>query len=335
MRHPLPLFISLEHTRDPVGTLQSEFSLTPDETSLCRKLLESHMPPLVRPEILSFLFGVSYRLILSMARNQDLHYRRFRIRKSRGGYRQIEAPRRYLKLTQRWINAHILRKVKVPRSVHGFVPGKNIFTNAQRHLPSKNLMVIDVKDFFPSVSEREVKGIFKNLGYHRRVVNRLTELCTYEGRLPQGAPTSPALANICFAPIDIQLQRLARSWRCKYSRYADDLAFSGQRHFTQRDVRRVGQILNAHGFRINRQKSRIIGSGGRQILAGLVVNQTGLPPRRTRRIWRAMFHQANLNPAGFREQAPKLHGIAAFVNEYNIQLASAYFAIARQTGDQN
>ena len=320
----------MQHAEDLIGTLQEELGLSPSEIAKAKELLEKNLPPLAKPEVLSFLFGVSNRLIYSMSRSSEQYYRVYKVKKRRGGTRQIEAPRRYLKLIQRWIHFHILRTHELPSAVTGFVRGKNIFSNAQPHLPSKNLMVLDIKDFFPSVGWKEVVNIFESFGFPIKVSNLLAGLCTFESRLPQGAPTSPALANLAFLPIDRTLQDLAVSWGCMYTRYADDIAFSRDIPFHRKDMKEVSKIVRQWAFHTNYKKSRIIGSGGRQVLAGLVVNTSGLPPRYKRRRWRAIFHQAANEPTKYLGQSSMLKGIAAFVNEYNNELSTNYFNIADQ-----
>jgi len=329
----LPSYISLQYAEDLIGTLQEELGLGPNDILKARELLDKNLPPLVKPEVLSFLFGISNRLIYSMARSSEQYYRVYKVSKRRGGTRQIEAPRRYLKLIQRWIHFHILRTHELPSTVTGFILGKNIFSNAEPHIPSKNLMVLDIKDFFPSICLKEVVKIFKSFGFPTKVSNLLAGLCTFESRLPQGAPTSPTLANLAFLPVDRALQDLAVSWGCMYTRYADDIAFSRDIPFHRKDMKEVSKIVRQWGFHINYKKSRIIGSGGCQILAGLVVNTSGLPPRYKRRRWRALFHQAAYEPTKYLGQSSKLKGIAAFVNEYNNELSTNYFNIADRVSE--
>ena len=328
----LPPYLSLQYTEDLLVTLQEEFGLDTNELSKATELLDSKLPPLVRPEILSFLFGISYRFIKTMSIDSHKYYRTYRIPKSAGGYRRIEAPRRFLKLIQKWIYINILSTRQLPPVITGFVRGKNIFSNAEPHKPNKNLMVIDIKDFFPSVTYQEVYKVFKSFGFQRKVTTLLTGLCTYNG-LPQGAPTSPVIANLAFNPVDLALQDLAKGWDCNYTRYADDIAFSGNTTFSHKDINAVSQILGQSGFNINTRKTRIIGSGGRQILTGLVVNTCGLPPRDKRRRWRAMFHQASLEPPKYMGQSQSLKGIASFINEYNTELASSYMHIANHISE--
>lgn len=321
--------MSLQYSENPLETLRLEFNLDEGEYTQAQGLLESNLPPLVRPDMLAYIFGISHGLIVAMSRFPDKYYRVYTVNKRGGGMRQVEAPRRFLKTIQKWIYLHILTKKELPIAVTGFTKGKNIFTNAMAHLSSKNLMVIDIENFFPSINQRKIMRVFREFGFTVSVARLLTGLCTIESRLPQGAPTSPALSNIAFAPVDEVLRILAGQWGCVYTRYADDLAFSGDRVFSQPDIEEVANILHEAKLSVNYQKSRIIGSGGRQILAGLVVNQKGFPPRQKRMEWRALFHKVSNNPMGYIGQSSKLRGIASFVNQYDHELAQEYLRIAQ------
>lgn len=143
----LPPFLSLEYSEDITKTLKEEFYLGEAEVAKVKELLNNQVPPVVRPEILSFMFGVSYGLINYLSRSPENCYRVYKISKSKGGTRQIESPRRYLKLIQRWIYENILTKRQLPTYVTGFVRGQSIFTNVQPHLQSRNIMILDINDF--------------------------------------------------------------------------------------------------------------------------------------------------------------------------------------------
>ena len=121
---------------------------------------------------------------------------------------------------------------------------------------------------------------------------------------------------------------LANVWESDYTRYADDIAFSGNIRFSKTEREKAKQIIESAGFSINEDKTRIIGGGGRQILAGLIVNSKGLPPRKKRRQWRAIFHRASLDAKKYSHQSTYLRGIASFVNEYNPVIAKEYSNIA-------
>ncbi|AKG53476.1 retron-type RNA-directed DNA polymerase [Dehalogenimonas sp. WBC-2] len=320
----LPLLVSLEHTPDVIAALNSEFNMTEIETRRAISLLDKGLPPLFRPEVIAYLFGVSHRLVSNMSRFSDNYYRCYKIPKKSGGFRNIETPRIVLKVIQRWINTSILSKIVVPEYITGFAEGRNIFVNGHIHIGTRNMLVIDIADFFPSVFGRKVMYIFRNLGFPVQVARLLTGLCLYQKRLPQGAPTSPALANHAFHSVDVTLEELASEWGCNYSRYADDIAFSGERFFEDSDLHKIEDILEQHKFRINHNKSHISGSGSRKMLAGLVISEKCIPPRKKRKIWRAIFHNAANNPAILRDKLPYLRGVACFVKQYDEELYQKY-----------
>lgn len=324
----LGLLVSLPSTKESVELLAKQLNWDDDARGRALSFYERGLPPLVDKWTLPFVFGVSPRLINAMRRRTSRYYRTFRIPKRTGGSREIKAPRRFIKLLQRWIAGNILEHVELPDCVMGFRRGRSIFGNGRLHVAGRNLMVVDIEDFFPSIHHGAVHDVFSGLGYDDEVCRQLSDLCTLDDVLPQGAPTSPMLANAVFQTLDDKLQKLADRWRCSYSRYADDLAFSGNIRFRASHIRTIARTLATQGFQVNRRKCRVIGRGGRQIVAGVVVNEKAQPPRRKRRIWRAMFHKAEagaLNPSG---SPATLLGVAAFVNQYDPLLARSYKRIA-------
>ncbi len=204
---------------------------------------------------------------------------------------------------QRNILSSILDKVPVHPAVHGFCPGRSIKTFAQPHVGQRVVLRMDIQDFFPSISGARVQALFRTVGYPESVADRLGGLCTNAtprgvwnaaaptsespelrglrdlyGRphLPQGAPSSPALANLCAYRLDCRLAGLAKGARANYTRYADDLAFSGGGDFARNPERfslHVAAILREEGFTTNHRKTRIMRQGVRQHLAGLTTNQ--------------------------------------------------------------
>lgn len=325
---PLPLLVSHPEKPESVKDIGIDLGFDQGEIGLAMRLYAKRIPPLVNRGCLPYLFGVSGRLVASIERKPAPFYRIYSITKATGGKRQIEAPRRFLKLIQAWINTRICSHMYVPGCVIGFVKGRSIFDNGKVHARSKNLMVVDIKDFFPNVNLEKVGRVFSSLGLPEEVSLQLGRLCCLDGRLPQGAPTSPALANQVFREADELLKKEAKRWHCRYTRYADDLAFSGSRRFTQKDVARVGEIIGRFGFSINRKKTRIVGQGARQILTGLVVNRKALPPREKRRLWRAIFHKASEHPREFSNEVSTLIGIASYVNHFSPTLREKYMNIA-------
>jgi len=326
----LPLLVSFADDAHSIDLLAAELAWDDGKSALARHLWESRLPPLVDTACLPYLFGVSAKLISAMGLFPKRYYRLFQRPKKGGGTRQIESPRRFLKVIQWWINDHILSHEQLPQYVVGFVRGKNIFHNGSPHAPNKNLMVIDIADFFPNVHIERVIDLFQSFGFPDGVSRQLARSCCLDERLPQGAPTSPSLANLVFLPADEELARLAATWECDYTRYADDLAFSGSRRFTSGDMSEVENVLSRYGFSPNERKSRIVGAGARQIVTGLVVNVRPQPPRWKRHLWRAMFHRASKHPNEFSDRKEVLTGIAAFVNQFNPKLAEEYRGVAEE-----
>ena len=231
------------------------------------------------------------------------HYRYRMLPKRRGGVRLIESPKPRLKHLQRRILAGILDRIPAHPAVHGFVKGRSIVTFASPHVGQRVLLRLDLQDFFPTFPAARVQAFFRTLGYPDNVASRLGGICTNsvardvwtirppeidpapwnEARilyarphLPQGAPTSPALANLIAYRLDGRLSALAKSVGAAYTRYADDLAFSGGEAFNrvvERFSAHAAAIALEEGFRVNHRKTRIKRSGVRQHLAGLVVNE--------------------------------------------------------------
>ncbi len=233
--------------------------------------------------------------------------------------RLIEAPKPRLRALQRLVLDDLLGAIPVHPAAHGFVPARSPHTFAAPHSGQPMVIRLDVTSFFASVTATRVYGLFRAAGYPEPVAHTLTALCTTRTppavvrtapahvpdrdyrlallrtpHLPQGAPTSPALANLCAFRLDRRLFGLAEVYRARYTRYADDLAFSGSlsRSGAARFVERVGEILADEGFRLNSAKTRIRGTGDRQALAGLVVNSRPAVPREEYDALRALLHNA-------------------------------------------
>ncbi|MDR8729678.1 reverse transcriptase family protein [Burkholderia pseudomultivorans] len=229
------------------------------------------------------------------------HYTYMACDKRRGGSRLIEIPKGRLREAQRRILHGLLDRVPPHESAHGFRKGRGIVSFAAPHADRDVVIRFDLADFFVSVRAARVHALFDTLGYPAEVARMLTALCTnrvpsarllapdlrdrfdwtgrqrYRNRhLPQGAPTSPALANLCAFRFDMRLAALARSLDATYTRYADDLAFSGGATLARAIDRlqvRVAAIAFDEGFALQLRKTRVMRRGARQQLAGVVVNR--------------------------------------------------------------
>ncbi len=203
--------------------------------------------------------------------------------------RLLHEPHPVLKFMQRRILRRILDQVEVHPSAHGFVSKRSIFTNAAPHTRKRLVVAMDLRDFFPSISLPRVAGAFMAVGFSRKTACRLAGLCCYQGVLPQGAPTSPAISNLVCRRLDARLHGLMSSHGYAYTRYADDLTFSGDERLL-RLLPRVRCIVAEEGFAEAPEKTRIMRSGSRQMVTGLTVNDRVAVPKRVRRLIRAMVH---------------------------------------------
>ena len=240
-----------------------------------------------------------------------VHYHRFEISKKTGGVRCISAPKTLLAQAQRWVLDNILAKLDVEPQVHGFVPGRSIVSNASPHAGRAVVVNLDLKDFFPSITFRRVKGLFMALGYSEHVATVLGLLCTEPPRvkaevdgkvyyvalgqrvLPQGACTSPAITNALCRRLDRRLYGLAARHGFAYTRYADDLTFSGDNgKAVGRLLRSVRSILQAEGFSEHPRKTKVMRRARRQEVTGVTVNARPTVSRKEVRLLRAILHNA-------------------------------------------
>ncbi len=259
------------------------------------------------PRDLATMLGVSYsQLVWHIYRSDPTtRYQTFFVRKRSGGVRRISAPASALKLIQRSLNG-VLQHVYRPRpSVHGFVQNRNILTNARQHVGRRHVLNIDLADFFESINFGRVRGMFmaKPYGLDPSVATVLAQICCHDNHLPQGAPTSPIVANMICMKMDGELQRMAKEHRVWYSRYADDLTFSTSvdpfpsalaiRPSDAGDAtvgRLLSEVIASNGFDINLNKVRLQDRNFRQSVTGLTVNERPNVRRKFIRAIRGMIH---------------------------------------------
>ena len=159
-----------------------------------------------------------------------------------------------LKRLQTSIKLNILDQLEKPSHIQGATKGKSNITNAKLHQGKKFKLTTDLKDFFPSVTNKLVYHTFLEIGYTNHQASALTKLTTYKYGLPQGAPTSPALANLCFLNVDFLLLDLCRTYNITYSRFVDDLSFSSTQDFKE-VVQRILDIILSSDFKISYRKT--------------------------------------------------------------------------------
>lgn len=222
---------------------------------------------------LAHILKISSKKLNWLANDRANHYICFHAKKKDGSTREIFAPKPYLKEVQRQILDDLLQRVRLNSHAEGFRKKRSIVTNARRHIDKDVLIKMDVKDFFPSITFERVLGIFISLGYPRQVSLLLSRLTTHNGKLPIGAPTSPAISNIISTRMDKRFARLGEKMGFKYSRYADDITVSSNKKNTTRMIPFFKEIMVEEGFEVNEAKMRILRGGGRQKITGIVVNK--------------------------------------------------------------
>jgi RNA-directed DNA polymerase len=230
-------------------------------------------------------------------RSVPIAYRSFHIPKRSGGYRTIYEPGEDLKRAQRLLLRRLLKRLAAHPRAHGFERGKSTVTGALPHERKSVVVRMDLRDFFGSIKAARVRDYFARAGWDADASRLLTRLCTREGSLPQGAPTSPRLSNLVNFKLDARLDALARKCGADYTRYADDMTFSfaeGGHAQLAPLIRAAKKILREEGYELNtRKKLQIRRRHHRQTVTGLVVNDRVALPRATRRWLRAVEHRAS------------------------------------------
>jgi RNA-directed DNA polymerase len=248
-------------------------------------------------------------------RSARARYARYSIPKRAGGQREILAPDAPTKALQRRILHRLLARIPIHGACHGFERGRSIVSNAGPHAGRAVVLRLDVRDFFAATATRRVRRLYRVIGWDREAARILTRLTTFEGGLPQGAPTSPRLANLVNVRLDARLAGLAGARDATYTRYADDLTFSfaEDRPAGIHDViRATKRFLRQDGYTLHEgRKLRIRRRHERQLVTGLVVNARPALPRARRRWLRAVEHHLRVGrPATLT--ADQLTGWRAF-----------------------
>ncbi|GAA0660959.1 retron St85 family RNA-directed DNA polymerase [Rheinheimera tangshanensis] len=219
-------------------------------------------------------------------------YKVFCIPKKTGKTRTISQPNRELKALQAWVLRNILDKLSSSEHSKGFDKGASILDNASPHVGANYILTIDLEDFFSNVKASHVYKIFHSIGYNDKISAILTNICTFKGALPQGAPTSPKLANLVCAKLDSRLHGYAGPKGIVYTRYADDLTLSGQ---TPQKIYKasqfIGTVISDEGFSVNKAKTNICGTQKQKKVTGLVVSE----------------HHAGIGRQKYREIRSKIH----------------------------
>jgi len=295
----------------------------------------------------------------AVPKKQHYHYAWLK-KKGGRGWRLIEAPKQLLRHVQEQVLRGILDRVPPHAAAHGFTPGRSILTNARVHAGKYVVVKADLRDFYPSIRIKRVAAIYRGMGYNVEVAHFLARLCTNRlpdglrppegeqpdaawryrtgiwnwGRhLPQGAPSSPALANLAAWPLDVRLAGLALKFGLAYTRYADDLTFSGDEKTMRGKTltiffRYLRGIVRNERFGWRADKKRVVRRGSRQVVTGLVVNAKPNVPRKEFDLLKAILTNcvrhgaAGQNRDAHADFRAHLLGRIGFVQSVNPQKAA-------------
>jgi len=213
----------------------------------------------------------------------ETHYHPVVISKKSGGRRKLLVPDALLRTIQRNLLHHVLEEFQISEFACAYKKGTSIVDNARPHVGAKLVLKLDIQDFFDQITWILVyQNAFPGTHFPPAIRKMLTEFCCVRGRLPQGAPTSPTVSNLVMRPFDVHMGEWCREREIRYTRYCDDLTFSGV--FAPEEViRKVRGFLQVYGFELNRKKTRVLGRGNAQSVTGIVVNEKAQVSRAYRR----------------------------------------------------
>ena len=280
------------------------------------------------------------------------HYVTFAIAKRSGALRLIHAPKRRLKAIQRKLHEQLVSKLPVSPFAHGFRPGRSIATNARPHVAKPVVIKLDIADCFPTIHVGRVRGLLIGYGYSFPVAQVLAVLMTEAPRQPvevdgklyhvpvgprvcvQGAPTSPGLCNAVLRRLDYRLDGLARTHGFDFTRYADDLTFSGHDPAKIKLLISIAtRIARDEGLPLNRAKTRVRRAGQRQSVTGVTVNKVAGLSRQERRRLRAALHHRRMSASPDPRVDRQLQGKLAYLRMLNPDQADRLISQGRRGPD--
>lgn len=273
-------------------------------------------------EELSEQTRLSTRLLYCLSMKTDRYYKIKSIAKRSGGSREISIPSYTLHIVQRWILKEILNKITSSDRAMAYRKGKDFGhkQNAFYHAHTLYGLSLDLKDFFPSISASKVYTIFSNLGYNNFAATILTNLCTLNGKLPQGSACSPAISNIVCITLDKRLVGLCEKRSIRYSRYADDMYFScDDKTLLKKTAPIISKIIEDEDFVINEKKTHFHTPSNKKQITGITVIPTSIEdsfelkaPRKMKQTIRAEIYTCLVS--GKYELKDHILGEIAYVN---------------------
>lgn len=261
--------------------------------------------------------GISPGLITAMIKSPKRYYRVFNLRKKSGGFRLILAPRKFIKIIQYWLKDHILNHLKTHSSCYSYRSGVSIKDNAINHVKKKFVANIDISDYFGSINKKMIKDCFYKNNVPEHIINTITGIVTYNDVLPQGAPTSPIISNAILFEFDEEMSFHAQIFGSTYTRYSDDISISSDERENIDALISIAEAnLLSAGFTLNKKKQRITSDNSRQVVTGILVNDSIRPTRSYRKKIRSAFDHALKERDGRLLTINKLRGYLNYLKSF-------------------
>jgi len=304
-----PLLVSFSSPKQLLKAISPELSAAHGDQIL--KLMSLGLPPVVSIRCLAIMFGYSPKFVGALYKRTERYYRIFTIHKGKHK-RVIHAPRVALKVIQKWFGFHLADSLKFDESVYGFVKGKSAVKAASVHCGANWIYSLDISGFFPTTPIEKVQESLTFIGYPVHGAEIISKLCSYRGFLAQGSPASPVLSNLVFKEVDRKLVRLAKRFDIRYTRYADDVVFSGKHDFPASLKSQAKNTIESSGWKLASEKEYFAERPNRLKVHGLLVH--GKRPRLTkgyRNRIRAYKHLLEVNKVA-ENDVPRIKGHVAY-----------------------
>ncbi|MCD6180267.1 MAG: retron St85 family RNA-directed DNA polymerase [Bacteroidales bacterium] len=258
-----------------------------------------NLPVFSDEEELASLMHITPERIKMLSKFPHRYYKKYKIPKSNGKLREIRQPRKDLKAIQAWILRNILDKLSPTTFATAYIKNRNISDNVTPHSNNRHFVLLDLEDFFSSISIRRAAKVFLLIGYSKKAASILARLCTCDGSLPQGAVTSPSLSNLIAAKLDRRIAGYTSRRNIIYTRYADDITLSSNNPATlSLSLPRIIKIIKSEHLKPNMDKLRVLGPRKRCSITGLVKNNSepefGIGKKKKKQM-RAVIHHFLFN----------------------------------------
>jgi RNA-directed DNA polymerase len=263
------------------------------------------------------LVGVDRTILRDLSRKTNSLYRSYDIKKRDGSLRHIDNPDQRLKALQRRICTKLLQTIEFPPTMFGGIKERTVRENALLHIGQPVVVTLDLSKCFPRIGHQRVFSVFKqSLGCVEPVARLLTQLTTYDGHIPQGAPTSTLVSNLCLVDVHCRISSLAVTQDFRFSQYVDDLTLSGAN--VRDHIAHVVKLLQEDGLKVNRKKRiKCLHSGRRQESTGIILNRK--PSVRGTKYRNVRERIMNFDPKRFdaRTEQKSIMGSIAYVYSVN------------------